>query len=145
MSVAQQIEQFIISQPASKQADLYYLHQQILQTFPACKLWFLNGKNSENQVVTNPTIGYGNHTIHYANGKSAEWFQLGISATSTGISVYILGVKDKTYLAQTFGKSLGKANISGYCIKFKSLKDLHTDVLTEVIRYGFRAQATPTN
>jgi hypothetical protein len=46
-----------------------------------------------------------------------------MSANTTGISIYILGIEDKTYLAQTYGKTLGKASVSGYCIKFKDLKN----------------------
>ena len=66
-----------------------------------------------------------------------RWFQIGISANKTGISVYILGIKDKEYLARTFGKKLGKASVSGYCIKFKTLKDIDIDILEAAIRYGF--------
>jgi hypothetical protein len=103
---------------------------------PACKLWFLDGKNSENKTVSNPNIGYGSHTTKYADGTTREFYQIGLSANKTGISVYILGIEDKTTLAQTFGKKLGKASVTGYCIKFKSLKDINTDVLEEAVRYG---------
>jgi hypothetical protein len=103
---------------------------------PACKLWFLDGKNSENKIVSNPNIGYGSQTINYADGKSKEFYQIGISANKTGISVYILGIKDKTYLAQTYGKKMGKASVSGYCIKFKMLKEINMDVLETAIRFG---------
>ena len=41
-------------------------------------------------------------------------FQIGLSANKTGISVYILGIEDKKYLAQTYGKDLGKASVTGY-------------------------------
>src|SRR4030095_16469133 len=83
-----------------------------------------------------PNIGYGTHTIKYADGTTREFYQIGMSATKTGISVYILGIKDKKYLAQTYGKKLGKARVSGYCIKFKTLKDINIDILEAVIRYG---------
>ncbi len=115
------------------------LHRTILEIMPAGKLWFLDGKNSENKTISNPNIGYGIRTIKYADGKTREFYQIGISATTTGISVYILGIKDKKYLAQTYGKKLGKASVSGYCIKFKTLKDINIDVLEAAIRYGFVA------
>jgi hypothetical protein len=99
-------------------------------------LWFFDGKNSKNQTIANPTIGYGFHTIEYANGTTREFFQIGLSANKTGISVYILGIKDKTYLARTYGKKLGKATVSGYCIRFKTLEDIKTDILEAAIRYG---------
>ena len=115
------------------------LHRIILHVMPACKLWFFDGKNSENKTVSNPNIGYGFHTIKYADGKTREFYQIGISANKTGISVYILGIKDKKYLAQTYKKKLDKASVSGYCIKFKTLKDINIDILEAAIRYGVEA------
>ena len=103
---------------------------------PASKLWFLDGKNSENKVVSNPNIGYGFQTMKYADGKTKEFYQIGMSANTTGISVYILGIKDKKYLAQTYKKNLGKASVSGYCIKFKTLKEVNIDILEAAILYG---------
>ena len=69
-----------------------------------------------------------------------EFYQIGLSANKTGISVYILGIKDKTYLAKTYGGKLGKASVTGYCIKFKTLKDINVDILEAAIKYGFEAQ-----
>ena len=114
------------------------LTQRILQTLPGCKLWFDDGKNSESKTVSNPTIGYGLFTIKYADGKTREFFQIGLSANKSGISVYILGIKDKTYLAQTYGEKIGKASVTGYCIKFKVLKDINIDILEAAIQYGVR-------
>jgi len=143
MSVQEQIKAYIDSQPEPKRNDMQALHQLILQTLPGCKLWFEDGKNSENKTVSNPNIGYGLYTIKYADGKTRDFFQIGLSANATGISVYILGIKDKTYLAQTFGKDLGKASVTGYCIRFKTVKDINPDILAAAIRYG--AEATREN
>jgi len=140
MNVQGQIEKHITSQPEPKRSDMQVLHRLILQLMPACKLWFLDGKNDEGKTVSNPNIGYGLQTIKYANGKTREFYQIGFSANTTGISVYIMGIKDKQYLAQTYGKDLGKASVSGYCIKFKALKDINIDVLEAAIRYGVGAQ-----
>jgi hypothetical protein len=136
MKVEEQINQYISSLPEPKRTDMQALHSIILQVMPACKLWFLDGKNSENKTVSNPNIGYGFHTIKYADGKTREFYQIGISANKTGISVYILGIKDKKYLTRTYGKKLGTASVSGYCIKFKTLKDINIDILEAAIRYG---------
>lgn len=136
MDIQEQIKKYITSQPEPKLSDMQALHRIILQVMPACKLWFLDGKNSENKTVSNPNIGYGFQTIKYADGKTREFYQIGISANKTGISVYILGIKDKKDLAQTYGKKLGKASVSGYCIKFKTLKDINIDILEAAIRYG---------
>lgn len=140
MNVEEQIKKFIASQPEPKRNEIQQLHLRTVKALPGCKLWFDNGKNSENKTVANPTIGYGLQTIKYANGKTRQFFQIGLSANKTGISVYILGLKDKTYLIRTYGKKLGKASVTGYCIKFKTLKDINLDVLEEAIRYGADAQ-----
>jgi len=130
-----QIISYIESQSEIKKADMFTLHKLIMDIMPNCKLWFLDGKNEDNKIVSNPNIGYGNYTIKYADGKTKQFYQVGISANTTGISVYLFGIDDKTYLAQTFGKKLGKANVTGYCIKFKTLKDINSDILEEAIRY----------
>jgi len=138
MNVQGQIKEYITGQPEPKRSDMQELHRIITEVIPGCKIWFLDGKNSENKTVSNPNIGYGLQTLKYADGKTREFYQIGMSANKTGISVYILGIKDKTYLARTYGKKLGKASTSGYCIKFKTLKDINIDVLKEAIRYGGR-------
>jgi len=136
MNIKEQIKDYISSQPEAKKNDMQELHQIILKLMPACKLWFLDGKNSENKIVSNPNIGYGLQTMKYAGGKTKEFYQIGLSANTTGISVYILGLEDKSYLSKTYGKDLGKASITGYCIKFKTLKDINIEVLKEAIQYG---------
>jgi hypothetical protein len=139
MSVQEQIKQYIASQPEPKGSDMQELHQHILQALPKCKLWFLDGKDDKGKIVSNPNIGYGSYTIKYADGTTREFYQIGLSANTTGISVYIMGIKDKTYLNQTFGKKLGKASVTGYCIKFKTIKDINTDLLQAAIQYGVEA------
>ncbi len=139
MSIQEQIKKYIANQPESKRSDMQILHRIILEIMPGCKLWFLDGKNSENKTVSNPSIGYGLHVIKYADGKTREFYQIGISANKTGISVYILGIKDKKYLARTYGEKLGKASVSGYCIKFKTLNDINIDILESAIRTGLEA------
>ena len=139
MNVQEQIEKYIASQPEPKRSNMQELHLLTLQVLPGCKLWFLDGKDSTGRTISNPNVGYGSHTIKYADGRAKEFFQVGMSANTTGISVYILGLKDKTYLAKTYGKTLGKATVSGYCIKFKTLKDINVDVLEAAIRHGFEA------
>ena len=140
MNVQEQIKKYITSQPDPKRSDMEALHRLILQVLPGCKLWFLDGKNSENKTVSNPNIGYGSRTIKYADGKTREFYQIGLSANTTGISIYIIGITDKTYLAHTYGKKLGKASVTGYCIKFKALKDINIDVLEAAILYGAELQ-----
>jgi hypothetical protein len=139
MNVQEKIQEYIASQPEPKRDDIQALHSHILQINPAGKLWFLDGKNDEGKTVSNPNIGYGAYTMKYADGTTREFYQIGLSANKTGISVYIMGIEDKKYLAETYGKDLGKASVTGYCIRFKTLKDINIEILEAAIRYGFEA------
>ena len=107
-----------------------------MQASPRSRLWFLDGTNEDGKVVSNPNIGYGSYTIQYADGSTKEFYRVGLSANTTGISVYILGLADKTYLSKAFGETIGKASITGYCIKFKSIKDVNLDIIQDAIRFG---------
>jgi hypothetical protein len=140
MNTKDQIKKYIAGQPELKRTDMQHLHRLVLRVSPRCKLWFSDGKDSKGKTVANPTLGYGNYTIKYADGKSRDFFQLGVSANATGISVYIIGLKDKKYLARTYGKTIGKASVTGYCIRFKTLSDISLDALEGAIRYAFEAQ-----
>lgn len=136
MNAKEQIENYITSQAELKRNDMQTLNTLILQVLPAGKLWFDDGKDSEGKTINNPTIGYGNYTIKYANGTTRDFFQIGMSANKTGISVFIMGLKDKKYLIQTYGKEIGKASVTGYCIRFNHLTDININILEAAIRYG---------
>ena len=136
MNVQEQIKQYITSHPEPKRSEMQELHSTILQVMPACKLWFLDGKDDKGKIVSNPNIGYGSYTIKYADGTTREFYQIGLSGNTSGISVYIMGIEDKTYLIQTYGKKLGKASVTGYCIRFKTIKDINIDILQAAIGDG---------
>ena len=136
MDVNDEIDRYIAGQPEAKADELRELHRSILRIVPGSTLWFLNGRNSDDKVVSNPNIGYGTRTITAAGGSTKDFYRVGISANTNGISVYILGLADKTYLAERYGTSIGKAKVTGYCIKFKTLQDIDMDVLESAIRDG---------
>jgi hypothetical protein len=136
MNIQEQIKKYIDSQHEPKRSDMQELHGIMLKLMPECRLWFLDGKDDKGKTVSNPNIGYGFQTIKYTDGKARDFYQIGISANTTGISVYILGIEDKNYLSRTYGQELGKASVTGYCIKFKTLKDINMDMLESAIRYG---------
>lgn len=138
MATEDQISHYLEAVPEPKQSDMRRLHSAILEMNPGCKLWFFDGKDESGKVVSNPCIGYGTLNRQYANGKTKELFQTGISANSAGLSVYIMGMDDKKYLQKKFGSSIGKASVSGYCIKFKALEDINLDTLKEAIQDGVR-------
>lgn len=47
-----------------------------------------------------------------------------------------MGLKDKTYLPENYAEKIGKAKVTGYCIRFRTLKDINLAVLEEAIQYG---------
>lgn len=136
MNVEEQIKEYFTTQPEPKRVDIEALHKRVLHLMPACKLWFLDGKNSDGKVISNPNVGYGSYTIKYADDNTREFYQIGMSANTTGISVYIMGIEDKKFLPETYGKIIGKAIVTGYCIKFKTLKDINIEILEAAIRSG---------
>jgi hypothetical protein len=136
MNIQEQIKTYIESLDEPKRFDMQALHKLILQMLPEGRLWFLDGKDKSGKVITNPNIGYGQFTILYADGSTKEFYQIGISGNTIGISVYIMGLENKKYLLNTFGTTIGKASITGYCIKFKKLKDINIDILEKAMRYG---------
>jgi hypothetical protein len=136
MNLQEQIKTYIDSLLEPKQVDLGTLHKRILTLMPNCKVWYLDGKDNTGKIVSNPNIGYGLQSIKYADGKTKEFYQIGVSANTTGISVYIMGIEDKKHLPETYGKTIGKASVTGYCIKFKTLKDINIEVLEAAILDG---------
>lgn len=143
MTLQEQIKEYIDSQPEPKRTEMEALHRRILQVLPQCKLWFLDGIDDKGKVVSNPNIGYGLRTINYSDGRTREFYQVGISANTTGISVYIMEIEDKTYLSDTYGKIIGKASVTSYCIKFKTLRDIDINTLEMAIRDGVKRTSLP--
>ena len=139
MTVANEIETYIASQPEPKGSEMRALHDIIRRIAPESRLWFLDGRDGAGRIVSNPNIGYGSLTIEYANGTSREFYRIGLSANTTGISLYVMGLDDKTLLAREFGDRIGKASVSGYCVKFRTLKEVDIDTLEDIVRLGFQA------
>ncbi|MFD2601478.1 DUF1801 domain-containing protein [Flavobacterium suzhouense] len=136
MTTEEQISAYIASLPEMQQNEIQELHRFMLSILPDAKLWFLDGTNDDGKVVTNPNIGYGEYTINYKDGTSRPFYQVGISAKTTGISVYIMGIPDKKHLPDSYGEKLGKAKVTGYCINFKKLKDINFDILETAVKDG---------
>ena len=142
MTVQAQISNYLAAQPERKRGDMQALHDMMLRVMPDGRLWFLDGKDAGGRVVSNPNIGYGRLTIPYADGRTREFYQIGLSANTAGISVYVMGLDDRTYLAETYGGKLGKATVTGYCIRFSALRSVNLDVLEAAIRDGIARTST---
>ena len=142
MNVTTQISDYLAAQPERKRGDMQALHSMMLRVMPGGRLWFLDGKDDSGRTVSNPNIGYGLFTIAYADGRTREFYQIGLSANTAGISVYVMGLDDKTYLAETYGGKLGKATVTGYCIRFSAIDKINLDVLEAAIRDGIARTST---
>jgi hypothetical protein len=70
MNIQKQIEEHIATQSEPKRSEMQQLHYMILALMPACKLWYLDGKDEKGKTVSNPNIGYGSQITQYANGKT---------------------------------------------------------------------------
>lgn len=134
METKDKISGYLNAHSPAKSAELHELHEYFLKLMPGSKLWFLDGRNEDGKIVSNPNIGYGSIQLKMAGGKTREFYQFGLSANTTGISIYVMGLEDKNYLKENYAPQLGKAQVSGYCIKFRSLKDIHLPVVGELIR-----------
>ncbi len=134
MDVSDEIEAYLSGLAGPKQADLRRMHAWMLAEFPASRLWFEDGHDATGKVVSNPQIGYGEQTRTYADGTVRPLFRVGFSANTAGISVYVMGLDDKTYLARTYADTIGKASVTGYCIRFRHLDDTHIETLDAAIR-----------
>jgi hypothetical protein len=110
MNVHTQITHHPAAQPDRKRADLQTLHTMILRLMSDCRLWFLDSKDEDGRTVSNPSIGYGLLTRTYADGRTRDFYQIGLSANTSGISVYIMGLEDRTYLAKTWGDKPRQGN-----------------------------------
>ena len=45
-------------------------------------------------------------------------------------------IRDLAYLAETYGSALGRARVTGYCIRFGALRSIDLAVLEAAIRDG---------
>lgn len=133
MTDDQTIQSYLLSLSSNKSREIVQLFKLIKDTLSESELHFFDGKNAEGKVVANPTIGFGNCRLHYADGRHQDTFRLGISANSTGLSIHILGLKDKNFLTEFLGTRLGKAKITGYAIRFGKMSDVDEGVLRELV------------
>jgi hypothetical protein len=57
------------------------LHGMRSSLKPDCRSWFLDGKDEGGRTVSNPSIGYGLLIIAYADGRTREFYQSGLSGS----------------------------------------------------------------
>ena len=77
-------------------------------------------------------VGFGTRMQTYANGKQAEWMQIGFSPRKQNIALYLMMgdlTKQKAILAK-----LGKCDHGKGCLYIKRLADVHVPTLEKMVR-----------
>lgn len=142
MNTQAQIDAYLQSVNELQKADLLLLSDLLSNNFINPILSFNTGIDENGKRVSNPSIGFGQYNHVFSNGVSKKLFQVGISANTGGISIYLLGLPKTSNLKSTFGAALGQAQITGYCIKFKSTRKINTECLIEGINQLYKAAAS---
>ena len=77
-------------------------------------------------------VGFGHLSYTYANGKTGEWFVLGVSPRKQALTLYIMSGFDAIddYLGR-----LGKFKLGKCCLYINKLDDIDMSVLEEILRF----------
>ncbi len=75
-------------------------------------------------------IGFGEYKFKYESGRELDWFKIGFSPRKQAITLYLLpGFGEVNQLL----KKLGKYKLGKGCLYIKSLDDVDSQVLQEVM------------
>lgn len=143
LGTRERIAQYLHGLDTDKREAMRTLHALVSKIMPGCMLWFSDGRNVAGGIVPGPCIGYGSRIIRYTNGTTREVFRAGISATNSGLSLHLFGMPDKTALARKYAATIGRATVTGYCIKFQKLKDVNLRVLEKALHENATSGLVP--
>jgi hypothetical protein len=127
--IQQQIQTYQETLSPEKRADLIELQKLISELFPNYPLSFHSGYDTSGKQVSNPSIGYGKYLHNYSNGTTSSMYQIGLSVNNKGFSIYLLGLSKSINIKEVFTSNIGKAKITGYCIKFNRLSEINMQIL----------------
>ena len=88
-------------------------------------------------------IGYGDYSYTRSDGKTVEWFIVGLAQQKQYISVYVNAADETGYLTEQYADRLGKAKVGKSSISFTSLDDIHLDVLLDLITHAEQQMSQP--
>ena len=83
-------------------------------------------------------IGFGSRLVKYASGRELDWMMIGFSPRKLNLTLYVPGSLD-TY--KDLLEKLGKHKTSKGCLYIKTLKDVDTKVLKELIQRSVKSTA----
>jgi hypothetical protein len=83
-------------------------------------------------------VGFGSIHLKYASGRELDWMVIGFSPRKQNLTLYLPGSLD-TY-ADLLEK-LGKHKTGAGCVYIKTLKDVDTQVLNELLQRSVKVAA----
>lgn len=138
MIASTNIKSYLDSLPENTKEELTFFHQQVLEKYPNCRIWFLDGKDATGKVISNPNMGYGTITLPTKTNINREFYKLGISANSKGFSIYFMGLTDRNLIQKHLGHFFPNSKITGYCLNLKSIKNVELAILEKLILFGMQ-------
>ena len=75
-------------------------------------------------------VGFGSHRLKYASGRELDWPLAAFSPRKTDLTLYVLNGSDKE---ESLLKKLGKYKRGKICLYVRSLSDIDTKVLKDLI------------
>ena len=127
MKVAAKNKTEYLAAAGDRAPDLKRLDKVIRAAAPNLEPFFL-----EAGAMTG--LGYGRYHYRYASGREGDFCVVGLANQKNYMSLYVCVTKDGKYLAERYGKRLGKANCGKSCIRFKKLDDLDLDAVTALLK-----------
>lgn len=127
-TAAKTVNEYIAMIPEPRKTEIKRLHSFIIKTIPKLKPHLLYGM-----------IGYGSFHYKSKSGREGDWSVVALASQKNYISVYVCGVKNGKYIAETHKKDFPKASIGKSCIRFKQVDDIDLKklkfVITESVKY----------
>lgn len=132
---------FIGSLPPDVRDDVELLDAAITEAMPGQEKTLLEGKfwgGSDQRI-----IGYGDYSYERSDGKTVEWFIVGLARQKNYLSVYVNAVDGDGYLAEKYADQLGKAKVGKATISFNSVEDINLDVLIDLVGQANEQMSNP--
>jgi Domain of unknown function (DU1801) len=83
-------------------------------------------------------LGYGTYRYRYSSGREGDAALVSLSSRKAYISIYVSAACDGKYVPEIYADRLPNANIGKSCIRFKTVAEVDTAVLTELLREAAR-------
>lgn len=125
------VDEFLADLPENIRDQMELLDSEITSRMSGASRVLFEGKlwGGTDQEI----IGYGEFRYTNSSGKSVEWFMVGLAAQKSYISMYVNAVDDDGYVLARYKDRLGKVKVGSASISFKSVNDIHLDMLLELV------------